>query len=64
MHRARESGGGGDREAGRPEVGAAGHGREPQVCQHEAVEKGGLHTDLSTSKDSVVLMKTELGSGT
>lgn len=45
-------------------MGAAGPGREPQVCQHEAVEKGGLHTDLSTSKDSVVLMKTELGSGT
>lgn len=39
-------------------------GREPQVCPNKAVEKGRRHTDLSTSQDSVVLMKTELGSGT
>ena len=39
-------------------------GREPQVCQDKALEKEELHTDLSTSQDSVVLMKTELGSGT
>lgn len=39
-------------------------GREPQVCPNKAVEKGRRRTDLSTSQDSVVLMKTELGSGT
>lgn len=39
-------------------------GREPQVCPNKAVEKGRQRTDLSTSQDSVVLMKTELGSGT
>lgn len=59
---AQSPGWGAARKAGRPEVGAG--GREPQVCPNKAVEKGRRRTDLSTSQDSVVLMKTELGSGT
>lgn len=49
-----------------PEAGAGvvGGSREPRVCKNKALEKEGLHADLSTSQDSVVLTKTELGSGT
>lgn len=38
--------------------------REPSVCKNKDLEKEGLGANLSTSQDSVVLINTELGSGT